>query len=171
MKSFASKSGAKKAALRKGAELENIEFHTDKDGRWVWKPILAFPKNDPELDAELQLAKDQEDKELFTEPPKPKTQPRISIPKSPKVAPVATSQNGLKIEKDRPEQNGIIRPSVGGKCRAIWNKCDSLYRKGRGHLPMPQEIKQLAKDNDWNTNNAVIEMYQWRKFHGISGRQ
>src|SRR5690554_4439873 len=34
---------------------------------------------------------------------------------------------GLKIEKDRPEQNGIKRPSIGGKCRAIWDALDA-YR-------------------------------------------
>ena len=31
---------------------------------------------------------------------------------------------GLKIEKNREEQNGIKRPSVGGKCRAIWDALD-----------------------------------------------
>ena len=77
---------------------------------------------------------------------------------------------GLKIEKDRPEQNGIVRPSVGGKCRAIWDACDA-YLEEKGAAPMPKDIKVIAEEKGWNLNNAVIEMYQWRKFHGITGRQ
>ena len=76
---------------------------------------------------------------------------------------------GLKIEKDRPEQNGVCRPSAGGKCRAIWDHCDEMYAKGV--TPMPKLIKEAAKQKGWNENNAVIEMYQWRKFHGVTGRQ
>jgi len=76
---------------------------------------------------------------------------------------------GIKIEKDRPEQNGIVRPSAGGKCRAIWDFCDELNEKGV--MPMPKLLKEAAREKGWNENNAVIEMYQWRKFHGIVGRQ
>jgi hypothetical protein len=82
---------------------------------------------------------------------------------------VEESGTGIKIEKDRPEQNGIRRPSAGGKCRAIWDACDALHANGA--MPMPKVIKELAQENGWNENNAVIEMYQWRKFHGIIGRQ
>jgi hypothetical protein len=73
---------------------------------------------------------------------------------------------GLKIEKDRPEQNGIKRPSVGGKCRAIWDALDA-YREETGELPTSKVVKELAADEGWNPNNASIEFYQWRKFHGI----
>lgn len=74
---------------------------------------------------------------------------------------------GLKIEKDRPEQNGIKRPSIGGKCRAIWDALDA-YRAETGELPASKTVKELAADEGWNPNNASIEFYQWRKFHGIS---
>lgn len=73
---------------------------------------------------------------------------------------------GLKIEKDRPEQNGIKRPSIGGKCRAIWDALDA-YREETGELPTSKVVKELAADEGWNPNNASIEFYQWRKFHGI----
>ena len=76
---------------------------------------------------------------------------------------------GIKIEKDRPEQNGIIRPSAGGKCRAIWDYCDSFYASGA--IPMPKQMKAAARENGWNENNSIIEMYQWRKFTGLTGRQ
>lgn len=76
---------------------------------------------------------------------------------------------GIKIEKNREERNGVVRPSVGGVCRAVWDYCDAIYAKGT--MPKPAIIKEAADKNDWNQNNAVIEMYQWRKFMGIRGRQ
>lgn len=74
---------------------------------------------------------------------------------------------GLKIEKDRPEQNGVKRPSIGGKCRAIWDALDA-YRAETGELPTSKTVKELAADEGWNPNNASIEYYQWRKFNGIA---
>lgn len=78
-------------------------------------------------------------------------------------------QEGLKIEKDRPEQNGIKRPSIGGKCRAIWDALDA-YVADVGEQPTSKTVKEIAADEGWNPNNASIEFYQWRKFHGIQGR-
>lgn len=74
--------------------------------------------------------------------------------------------NGLKIEKDRPEQNGVKRPSIGGKCRAIWDALDA-YRAETGELPTSKTVRELAADEGWNPNNASIEYYQWRKYNGI----
>ena len=90
---------------------------------------------------------------------------------APYVAPAKPEPtgNGLKIEKDRPEQNGIKRPSIGGKCRAIWDALDE-YRAETGELPTSKTVKELAADSGWNPNNASIEFYQWRKYHGI-GKQ
>jgi hypothetical protein len=88
---------------------------------------------------------------------------------APYVAPAKPEPigNGLKIEKDRAEQNGIKRPSIGGKCRAIWDALDE-YRAETGELPTSKVVKELAADSGWNPNNASIEYYQWRKFNGIS---
>ena len=83
--------------------------------------------------------------------------------------PTETSGKGLQIEKDREERNGIKRPSVGGKCRAIWDALDE-YRAETGELPTSKTVKELAADSGWNPNNASIEFYQWRKYHGI-GKQ
>jgi hypothetical protein len=79
----------------------------------------------------------------------------------------AHTGTGLKIEKDRPEQNGVKRPSIGGKCRAIWDALD-VYRAETGELPTSKTVKELAADEGWNPNNASIEYYQWRKFNGIA---
>lgn len=79
------------------------------------------------------------------------------------------TSNGLKIEKDREERNGVKRPSVGGMCRAVWDALDAAVAEGK--TPTAKDVKALAEANGWNPNNASIEFYQWRKFNGIRGRQ
>lgn len=81
----------------------------------------------------------------------------------------AASRSSYVIEKDRPEQNGIKRPSAGGLCRAVWDSMDH-HRDITGAVPNTNDVRFLAEKNNWNKNNAMIEYYQWRKFNGISGR-
>lgn len=88
-------------------------------------------------------------------------------PAAPQPESTASIGTGLKIEKDRVEQNGIKRPSIGGKCRAIWDALDE-YRAETGELPTSKTVRELAADSGWNPNNASIEYYQWRKFNGIA---
>lgn len=70
---------------------------------------------------------------------------------------------GLPIQKDRVERNGIKRPSVGGKCDAVWSYCDS-YLAEHGKTPMPKDMRAWAEAHGQNPSNAVIELYQWRKW-------
>lgn len=78
---------------------------------------------------------------------------------------------GLKIEKNREERNGVKRPSVGGKCRAIWDALDELQAElEEGETVTSKMVQDLAKDEGWNKNNASIEFYNWRKFNGVKGR-
>src|SRR6478609_6991300 len=65
----------------------------------------------------------------------------------------AATGSGLKIEKDRPEQNGIKRPSAGGRCRAVWDALDA-YRAETKELPTAKVVAELAADEGWNPNNA-----------------
>ena len=76
---------------------------------------------------------------------------------------------GLKIQKDREEANGVTRPSAGGACAAVWDFCDAFMEE-TGGAPLHKEVVQHAEEQGWNTNNASIEYYQWRKFKGIRGR-
>lgn len=85
---------------------------------------------------------------------------------APKAEPKTT---GLIIEKNRPEQNGVKRPSAGGLCRAVWDACWA-HQEIIGTPPTAKEVKAIAETNGWNPNNASIEYYQWRKFNGITGR-
>lgn len=76
---------------------------------------------------------------------------------------------GFKIEKHREERNGVKRPSAGGKCRAVWDYLDDAAAKGT--TPKLADVKAHAEEQGWNIANASIELYQWRKFMGIRGRQ
>lgn len=95
-------------------------------------------------------------------------QPVISPAPSP--APQREKRSNYTIEKNRPEQNGIKRPSAGGKCREVWDECDQMRDAMNGGTPTSEMIRKLSEDKGWNKNNTMIEFYQWRKFNGITGR-
>jgi len=64
---------------------------------------------------------------------------------------------------ERVEQNGVKRPGPG-KCLEVWEYLDQ-----HGNMK-PKDLQPVAEARGWNINNASIELYQWRKFNGISGR-
>lgn len=92
------------------------------------------------------------------------------------AAPVAPAkrESGLKIQKNREMRNGINMPSVGGRCRAVWDALSNLMvhdeATGTASIPTVADIRKHAESKGWNVNNASIEYYQWRKFYGITGR-
>lgn len=93
----------------------------------------------------------------------------VPVPPAPVEKKAETKSTGLTIEKDRPEQNGVKRPSAGGMCRAVWDACWAQQAE-TGEVPTAKWVKEKAAAMGWNPNNASIEYYQWRKFNGISGR-
>lgn len=101
------------------------------------------------------------------------TAPSNSQPAAPSTG-TSPRTEGLKIEKDREAQNGVKARSKGGLCRAVWDQLNSMMlhdeATGLTSIPTAAEIKKVAEEKGWNVNNASIEYYQWRKFHGISGR-
>ena len=76
---------------------------------------------------------------------------------------------GLKIEKNRDEANGVSRPSVGGKCRAVWDTCDALLAKGE--MPKPKMLKELMalSHPEVGPVTVTVQLYRWREFKGFSG--
>lgn len=89
------------------------------------------------------------------------------------AAPAATGSTSTRtaytIEKDRPMQNGVKRPSAGGLCRAVWDWCWE-QQAADASAPTSKSVRAQAEAVGWNTNNAMIEFYNWRKYNGISGR-
>lgn len=195
MKTYSTKAAAKKGAVRQELDVTNLEFLQNEEGRWYWEqptaeePVIGDFVHCPHcgvhldngardnecdwnefLDGHFHVNNKDDYIALMTAVKHQFNCLGCGEDFGPEVTlTIREAGTGIKIEKDRPEQNGIVRPSVGGKCRAIWDACDALYAKGT--MPMPKVIKELAQANGWNENNAVIEMYQWRKFNGIIGRQ
>jgi hypothetical protein len=78
--------------------------------------------------------------------------------------PVATTRKPKKesvSKATREERNGVKRPGPG-KCLDVWEYLDQ-----HGDMK-PNDLKPVAVDNGWNQSNALIELYQWRKFNGVT---
>lgn len=91
----------------------------------------------------------------------------IAEPGAAKARSVSTG-TGIKIQKVRVEANGITRPSVGGVCDAVWNKCDAL--SANGMVPPVKDIKAWALEAGVDNTTATIQYYAWRKHMGVVGR-
>lgn len=91
--------------------------------------------------------------------------PKIKTPKARKPV---QNPTGNKIEKNRPEQNGMKYPSAGTKTRVIWDLCDAITKE----LGRPLKISELRERVAQGTNeNMMKSQYSyWRKFHNITGR-
>lgn len=84
------------------------------------------------------------------------------------VAPVATKPEKVrKIQANRPEQNGVKRPSEGTICAQIWAWCDEVHNAG--DKVTAKELKGALPALDATT--CTVQFYRWRKFNGIQGRQ
>lgn len=77
----------------------------------------------------------------------------------------ATSTTGRKIQKDRPEQNGIKRQSAGSVGDRLWSLFDSI---GKDCTLM--QAKAMAEAHGLSTTSAAIALYRWRKFNGYTGK-
>ena len=99
---------------------------------------------------------------------------KISGPFAALSQPVTTSKtesvpkgNGVKIEKDRPEQNGLKRPSAGSTCAIIWDTCDEIS-KTSGHTCTSAELFNALQG--YNECTLRTQYARWRHFNGITGR-
>lgn len=77
--------------------------------------------------------------------------------------------NGLKIEKDRAEQNGVTRPSKGGVCAQLWEMFDAMYAE-KGIVPTPNPAKARSGEMGISPVTTTVQLYQWRAFMGFKGR-
>lgn len=66
----------------------------------------------------------------------------------------------------REQRNEVKRPKEGGRCDAVWRALDEM--RARGKTTDLHNIIELAKERKWNTNNARVEFYQWRRFNGMT---
>lgn len=80
----------------------------------------------------------------------------------------SSTANGLKIEKNRPSQNGITRPSQGTTCHAVWTLCEKMTADLGRTVPL-SALVEAAKGHEINQFTARTQYACWRKFNGIVG--
>lgn len=80
-----------------------------------------------------------------------------------------SNSTGLKIEKNRTEQNGVTRPSTGTVCDNVWNLCDHMT-KALGKTVGLSALVDAAKLQNINQFTARTQYARWRAFMGLKGR-
>lgn len=75
-----------------------------------------------------------------------------------------------KVKAPAEIKNGVRKPTAGTTCRHVWDELEALSNHETKTYPDSKQVKELAAKHKWNSNNASIEFYQWRKFNGITGR-
>lgn len=91
-----------------------------------------------------------------------------SVPQAPKVEePKNPAEKTVKnIEPNRPEQNGLKRPSKGSSCCIIWDTCDKLTNED--HTCTSAELFNALQG--YNEFTLRTQYARWRQFNGITGR-
>lgn len=104
-------------------------------------------------------------------------QPTAALPVVTPRAPVIT-----KIEKNRPESNGVKRPSAGTLCAQVWDMASSMSNIAEGmdgvknsmqdhnQVPTLSAVVKACEAVGINKFTARTQYARWRVFHGITGR-
>lgn len=82
----------------------------------------------------------------------------------------APVEQPVKPQKAEPViKNGIKAPMRAGKCMAVWQACEALY-KATGKVPTLKEVMACEAMQGANATNTQIEFYRWRKYNGLNGK-
>ena len=77
---------------------------------------------------------------------------------------------GIKIQKNRLEQNGVKMPSEGGTTHRIWVWCID-FTSTHGGPPTSAEVRAWGVDEQGINKHTVSTQYAaWRKFAGVTGQ-
>lgn len=92
-----------------------------------------------------------------------------SVPQAPKVErpKKQAEKTGTSVEQNRPEQNGLKRPSTGSTCAIIWDTCDRITSE-TGHVCTSAELFNALQG--YNECTLRTQYARWRQFNGITGR-
>lgn len=88
----------------------------------------------------------------------------VSTAKAPSAPAPTTSKTRSEI------RNGVRKP-IRGLCADVWAACTELHNADTDTPPTLAQIKERAVQMGWNINNATIEFYGWRKFHGFNAKK
>lgn len=83
---------------------------------------------------------------------------------------ITTTTRVRKIQKVRLSQNGVTRPTSGGKCARIWDICDEKAANYADKRVPFSIIRTVAEAEGLSLGNARAEYAAWRKFNAITGR-
>ena len=86
-----------------------------------------------------------------------------TIPVTPKKD---VEKTGKTIEPNRPEQNGLKRPSKGSTCCIIWDTCDKITTPD--HTCTSAELFNALQG--YNECTLRTQYARWRQFNGVTGR-
>lgn len=91
----------------------------------------------------------------------------LNVPNVVNLLPAPVEQP-VKPQKTEPViKNGIKAPMRAGKCMAVWQACEELY-KATGKVPTLKEVMACEAMQGANATNTQIEFYRWRKYNGLN---
>lgn len=200
MKTYSSKSNARRAAKAQNLNLETLEFTKDEEGRWSWveeKVIGEFVTcphcgihlsngTMSNLDQFTEMLNDGTSRvklEEFVTEVKAEFHclgcgedfgPELQLELEEKEVKKSKRSEGKRdftIQKDRPEQNGVRMPSEGSKCKKVWDLAAELYAS-TGMIPTPKVMKDevVKRGLCWDFTTVTVQLYRWRDFSGFKGR-
>lgn len=73
-----------------------------------------------------------------------------------------------KVQKNRPTQFGVTRPSDGTICADIWTALDKIL--STGVHPTTKDLATLRDQNGWQKHTASTQFQRFRQFNGIMPR-
>lgn len=85
------------------------------------------------------------------------------------LLPAPVEQPAKPQKQEAKVQNGIKAPMRAGKCMAVWQACEELY-KATGKVPTLKEVMACEAMQGANATNTQIEFYRWRKFNGLNAK-
>ena len=91
------------------------------------------------------------------------------VPQAPKVEQPKkqAEKTGKTVEQNRPEQNGLKRPSAGSTCAIIWDTCDRITSETEHTCTSAELFNALQGYNECTLRTQYA---RWRQFNGITGR-
>jgi len=91
----------------------------------------------------------------------------LNVPNVANLLPAPVEQPAKPQKQEAKVQNGIKAPMRAGKCMAVWQACEELY-KATGKVPTLKEVMASEAMQGANATNTQIEFYRWRKFNGLN---
>lgn len=90
-----------------------------------------------------------------------------TVPAAPVTPKKDVEKTGKTIEPNRPEQNGLKRPSKGSTCCIIWDTCDKITAQKESTCTSAELFNALQGYNECTLRTQYA---RWRQFNGVTGR-